>query len=122
MSRAPADRSEVVTGVTDDLPVLPGATTSRALIDNDAVRVVMFTFDQGEQLTEHTASMPVVVQLLAGRMRFEVGGEGSLLAPGDLVYLAPKEPHALEALEPSRLALTLVLRSPDRELASTERH
>lgn len=108
MSRRPRDTTQVVTNVAEELPVTASATTSRALIDNDAVRVVMFAFDTGEQLTEHTASVPVVVQLVRGRMRFAVAGREHELRPADCVYLASKEPHALEALEPSLLSLVMV--------------
>lgn len=108
MDRAPADRSEVVSQVAEQLPITASATTSRALVDNDAVRVVAFTFDTGEQLTEHTAAMPVVVQLLSGDLRFEVAGGTHTLTAGDCVYLAPGEPHALEALTPSFVSLTMM--------------
>ena len=108
MSRAPADRSEVVVGLADALPITAHATTSRAVIDNEAARVVFFAFDAGEQLTEHTAAPPVIVQLVRGRLRFEVAGETHELRSGDVVYLAPGEPHALEALEPSLLSLVLI--------------
>ena len=108
MSRAPADRSQVVTGIAQDLPIPTQATTSRAVIDNDAARVVLFAFDTGQQLTEHTAAPAVVVQLLRGRLRFEVADERCELHPGDVVYLAPGEPHALEALEPSLLSLVMI--------------
>ena len=108
MGRVSADRSQVVSQVAHDLPVTASATTSRALVDNDAVRVVAFAFDTGEQLTEHTAAMPVVVQLLSGDLRFEVAGEGHLLTAGDCVYLAPGEVHALEALTPALVSLVMV--------------
>lgn len=108
MARTPGDRSLVVSGLAEQLPVTEAATTSRSLVDNEHVRVVAFTFDTGEQLTEHTASMPVVVQLVSGSMRFEVAGESHQLAPGDCVYLAAREPHSLEALEPSLMSLVMV--------------
>jgi quercetin dioxygenase-like cupin family protein len=108
MARTPADESLVVTGLAEALPVAEAATTSRSLVDNDRVRVVAFTFDTGEQLTEHTATMPVVVQLITGAMRFEVAGADHHLAPGDCVYLAANEPHSLEALEPSMMSLTMI--------------
>lgn len=107
MARAPLDRSEVRIGVAEELPVVSDATTSRAVVDNDAVRVVLFTFDTGQQLTEHTASLPVVVQILRGRLRFELEGEAYDLAVGDVVYLAPGAAHGLQALEPSMVSLVL---------------
>lgn len=108
MARTPADRSLVVSGLAEALPVTHSATTSRSLVDNDRVRVVAFAFDTGEELTEHTATMPVVVQLVTGALRFEVAGESHDLAPGDCVYLAANEPHSLEALEPSLLSLVMI--------------
>lgn len=108
MARTPADRSQVVTGLAEALPVTDAATTSRSLVDNERVRVVAFAFDTGEELTEHTAAMPVVVQVSAGSLRFEVAGEEHVLAPGDCVYLAAREPHSLEALEPSLMSLVMI--------------
>jgi quercetin dioxygenase-like cupin family protein len=108
MARTPGSQSLVVSGLAEALPVTAAATTSRSLVDNDHVRVVAFAFDAGEQLTEHTAAMPVVVQLVTGSMRFEVAGEAHHLTPGDCVYLAPGEPHSLEALEPSLMSLVMI--------------
>jgi putative cupin region len=41
-------------------------------------------------------------------MRFTVNGETKDIVAGDVVYLAPGARHALEALEPCHMALTLV--------------
>jgi quercetin dioxygenase-like cupin family protein len=108
MARTPADESLVVNDLAKALPVTASSTTSRTLVDNDRVRVVAFTFDTGEQLTEHTAAMPVVVQLSAGTMRFEVDGASHHLTAGDCVYLAANEPHSLEALEPALMSLVMI--------------
>jgi quercetin dioxygenase-like cupin family protein len=113
VARTPADQTLVAGDLLADLPVTPQATTSRVVVDNDAVRVVLFTFDTGEELTDHTASMPVVVTLLDGAIRFRVGEQDHHLAPGDVVYLPAHESHALQAEEPSRLSLVMV-RSPGR--------
>lgn len=108
MARTPGGQSLVVNGLAEALPVTASATTSRSLVDNDRVRVVAFAFDTGEQLTEHTAAMPAVVQLISGALRFEVAGEAHQLAPGDCAYLAAREPHSLEALEPSLMTLVMI--------------
>jgi quercetin dioxygenase-like cupin family protein len=110
VARTPVDESVVVTELATALPVTPSATTSRVVVANDVVRVVTFAFDTGEQLTEHTSTMPVVVQVLRGALRFDVAGQAHELAVGDVVYLAPNEVHALEALEPSLVSLVMVRR------------
>lgn len=50
MARTPDDRSIVVAGLADELPVTTSATTSRSLVDNGRVRVVAFAFDAGDCL------------------------------------------------------------------------
>lgn len=108
MPRTPADRSLVIAGLADALPVTDAATTSRVVVANDIVRVVAFAFDTGEELTEHTSTMPVVVQVVRGSLRFGVDGADHELTAGDVVYLAPNAPHSLEAREPSIVSLVMV--------------
>lgn len=108
MARTSAEQTLVVADLREQLPVTDAATTSRSLVDNERVRVVAFAFDEGEELTEHTAAPPVVVQVLSGTLRFEVDGEAHRLATGDCVYLPPHKPHSLVALEPSHMSLVMV--------------
>ena len=100
--------SQVHTGLLEDLPIIREATTSRVVVNNDVLRFVLFSFDAGQLLTEHASPKAVIVQLLTGELEFTVAGETSVLSPGDIVYLAPGDRHALTALEPSHLALTMV--------------
>ena len=100
--------SLAVTGLLQQLPVAPEATTSRVVVNNQQLRVVVFAFDTGELLTEHTSPRAVVCQLLDGALRFKVGDAEHRLAPGDVVYLAPGERHALVADAPSHLSLVMV--------------
>lgn len=109
MAASPVGESCVAAGLTEQLPITTQATTSRVVISNDAVRVVVFAMDAGQELTEHAAPRPVVVQMLQGSMTFTVSGTTSQLAAGDVVYLAPDARHALVATTPARFALTLLM-------------
>lgn len=100
--------SLAVTDLLAAVPVTPSSTTSRVVVNNPALRVVVFAFDEGELLTEHSSPRAVVVQLLDGSVRFTVGDEEHLMASGDVVYLAPGERHALVAEAPSHLSLVMV--------------
>ncbi len=108
MPRGSASTTTVVTGLREALPVTTSATTSRALVDNERVRIVVFAFDAGEQLTEHTASMPAVLTLVDGAMRLDLDEGSYELGPGDCAYLPAHAPHSLEAHAPSRLHLALL--------------
>ena len=58
---------------------------SRTLFNDDRLKVVIFGFGQGEELSEHTASMPAILALPPGRGDRDAGrrqARGESLAPG----------------------------------------
>lgn len=86
-------------------------TLSRVLHEDGHLRLVLFAFDAGQELTEHTASVPAVLQVISGRFRVTAGGDSLTMSPADWLLLDAHEPHSLVAEEPSRLLLTM-LRPP----------
>ncbi|MDO5701047.1 MAG: cupin domain-containing protein [Bowdeniella nasicola] len=108
MAATSRTESAAFINLLEELPITKAATTSRVVVNNDLLRVVLFSFDAGEQLTEHASPRAVVVQLLSGKMTFNVAGEDHLMVPGDVIYLAPNERHALVAEEACHLSLVMV--------------
>ena len=104
----PVSESVVTTGLLEALPVSESSITSRVVVNNPLLRVVVFAFDTGEMLTEHSSPRAVVVQLLSGRIDLTLGDVTSTMSPGDVVYMEPGIRHALVALEPSHLSLVMV--------------
>lgn len=104
----PVSESVVTTGLLQALPVSESSITSRVVVNNPLVRVVVFAFDTGEMLTEHTSPRAVVVQLLDGRLDYTLDGATTTMAPGDVIYMEPGIKHALVALEPSHMSLVMV--------------
>lgn len=84
------------------------ATVSRTVMSVEGANVVLFTFDKGQELSEHTAAMPVFVQVLNGRLEVTGGDETVELVPGELVHFTTRLPHAIRALEPSVMTLTMI--------------
>ena len=93
---------------TAAVTVQEGAVVSKVLHRDEDLDVTVFGFDAGEGLTEHRASRPAIVQVLAGRMRFTADGEELDAAPGFWLHMTAGTPHALVALEPSLMLLTLL--------------
>lgn len=108
MATTPTDQSQTQTGIFDALPISTEATTSRVVVNNALLRVVIFAMDEGQELTDHASARAVVVQMLDGGMDFSYAGQTQALTAGDVVYLAPNEHHAVLATSPCRFALTLV--------------
>ena len=93
----------------------PGGTLSQVVFKDDQVRVILFAFDVGQELTEHTAVRPALVQVLSGHLRLSMGTDTYDCRPGDWVHMSAKLPHSLEALEPTVMLLTMLPATlPDR--------
>ncbi len=63
---------------------------------------------------EHHADAPITVQVLEGRIRFDVDGQILELLPGHLISIAESLPHSVVGIEVSAFLLTIgaVLTSP----------
>lgn len=94
--------------LSDLIDVPADGTLSRVLHKDDRIRLVAFGFDSGQELTEHSSASAVIVQVVKGRIRFDVGEASSELTPTSWIHLEPNEPHSLVALEPSIVLLTLI--------------
>ena len=99
-----------ITDAAATVTIQQGAIVSKVIHRDDVLNVTVFGFDAGEELAEHTASSAAIVQILAGRMRFTADGEDLEAGPGFWLHMAPGTPHALTALEPAVMLLTLVKR------------
>jgi quercetin dioxygenase-like cupin family protein len=97
-----------VDDATGLVAVQPESTVSRTVLRAEGVRVVLFAFDAAQELTEHTAAMPVLLQVPSGHLRVTADGRTVDLRPGGLVHLGTRLPHAILALEPSLLVLTML--------------
>lgn len=88
--------------------VQPEATVSRTVLRAEGVRIVLFAFDAGQVLTEHTAAVPVLLQVLEGHLRVTADGRDVDLRPGGVVHLGTRLPHAVEAVTATKLALVML--------------
>ncbi|MDE0573387.1 cupin domain-containing protein [Demequina sp. B12] len=97
-----------VADLADLVTVQPESTVSRTVLKAEGSRIVLFAFDQGQVLTEHTAAMPVLLVVLEGRLAITADGRTDELLPGGVIHLTTRLPHAVEAREPSKLALIML--------------
>lgn len=82
---------------------LPGSTVahgivSQAMLTAPGLRVTLFNFAAGQELSEHTSPARVLVQVMAGECEFSISGEPRLIKPGELLHLPPSAPHAVRAV------------------------
>lgn len=84
------------------------------LFQRDHITHVVFVFDEGGDLAEHSAPGLVTIHAHSGRIRVTENEKTHELSAGKLLVLAPDVPHAVEATEPSVMLLTVHVERHDR--------
>jgi quercetin dioxygenase-like cupin family protein len=90
----------------------PQGIASRVLAKNGGGTVTLFAFDAGQALSEHTAPFDALVLVLEGVFTLTVGGQVVEARPGSVVRMPAHLPHAVEAVEPSRMLLIMLRERP----------
>lgn len=91
----------------DALPIEPGGVRSTRIHKGPGATLVRLSMDTGTTMKEHVSAAPLLVSVLAGHAVIEVGRERVDLRPGGIVQIGAGVPHAVEAVDPSHLLLTL---------------
>lgn len=107
---APAGALGFIDNLAQRVEYCPNSTTSTTLMRAEGVNVVLFSFDEGEELSEHTAAMPVIVQALEGELEIRADGKTVTLRPGGMVHFSTRLPHAVKALTKAKMVLYMMSR------------
>jgi len=85
-----------------------GSVVSRTLSKTPNGSITVFAFDQGQELSEHTAPHDAVVLILDGEAEFRVSGVARGLKAGDLLLMPGNEPHAVKATKRFKMLLAML--------------
>jgi quercetin dioxygenase-like cupin family protein len=85
-----------------------GAVVSRQIIKAEAGNVTLFAFDVDQELSEHTAPFDALVHVLDGEAEITISGNPFHLKTGDAIIMPADEPHAVRAISPFRMLLTMI--------------
>ena len=81
---------------------------SRTLFNDDRLKAVAFGFAQGEELSEHTASMPAALHFLQGEAKLTLGDDTVEARPGTWVHRPTGLRHSVQAKTPVVMLLLLL--------------
>ena len=81
---------------------------SRVLARTAAGNITVFAFDAGEELSEHTAPFDALALTLSGELVLTIGGVETRTAPQTIVLMPAGIPHAVLAIEASRMLLIML--------------
>jgi len=97
----------VVADLEEMAQVAEQGIVSKSIVENDHHKIVHFTFAPGQELSEHTASVPAVIHVLRGAGTVVLDGVEYESGPGKLYYMPAELRHAVRAREELVFLLTM---------------
>jgi len=85
-----------------------GAVVSRIVVKAETGNVTLFAFDEGQELSEHTAPFDALVHVLDGEVEIKISGKLFHLRTGDAIVMPAGEPHAVKAVTRFKMLLTMI--------------
>ena len=81
---------------------------SKILLDNEGGTVTLFSFDEGQGLSEHTTPFDVLLYVIDGKAEITISGKPFLLKDGEMIIMPAHKPHAVKAVEKFKMVLTML--------------
>lgn len=100
------NRIENLTAALPDIPA--DSIISQTVHTDDRVKVVLFAFAAGQELSEHTASQPAILHFLQGEAALTLGTDHMDAHAGTWVHMAANLSHSIHAHTPVIMLLTLL--------------
>jgi quercetin dioxygenase-like cupin family protein len=85
-----------------------GAVVSRMVLKRGGGTVTLFSFDEGQSLSEHTAPFDAVAHVLEGEALITIAGVPLSMPGGAIVLLPANQPHAVAARTRFKMLLTMI--------------
>jgi quercetin dioxygenase-like cupin family protein len=104
---ATAPKSQVL-HMADLASYQEGSVVSRQITKEEAGNITLFAFDEGQELSEHTAPYDALVHVLDGQVEVRISGRPFELNTGDAIIMPADEPHALKAVTKFKMLLTMI--------------
>lgn len=85
-----------------------GSIVSRTLVNKESGSVTLFAFDEGQDLSEHTAPFDAFVYALDGEAEVKISGKAVRLKSGEMLVMPANKPHAIRALTRFKMLLIMI--------------
>lgn len=95
------------TSLLEGLSFLENKPKVELLLETEFSKEIRIAFKSGQEMKEHKAPFPIIVELFEGAIIFGVEGEKHALKKGDMLTLSANVPHDLVAKEESIVRLSL---------------
>ncbi|MFO7829758.1 MAG: cupin domain-containing protein [Bacteroidales bacterium] len=81
---------------------------SKKIIQKPVGNVTLFAFDQGQELSEHSAPFDALIQVLEGTAQIIIDKKPYEVAEGQSIIMPANIPHAVKAPSKFKMLLTMI--------------
>jgi quercetin dioxygenase-like cupin family protein len=111
-SRTPWEDNEIVNytlipNLAAEVQIPENGILSRTLYDDDHVRILVFGFAPGQELSAHTAPMSASIYIHSGEARLTLGPDTFDVQAGAFVHMPPQLTHGILARTPVVMLLLM---------------
>lgn len=85
-----------------------GGVVSKELVHSKAGSVTLFSFDEGQGLSEHQAPFDALIQVIDGELELMVDHKDFLMKAGESFVIPSGAIHALHAGKRFKMMLTMI--------------
>ncbi|MFC1852044.1 cupin domain-containing protein [candidate division CSSED10-310 bacterium] len=103
-----APETATVQTLNDMVEYQADAAVSKTLVKQKTGSVTLFAFDQGQDLSEHTAPFDALVYIFDGEAEIFIAGETFQVKQGEMIIMPAHKPHALKAVKKFKMMLTMI--------------
>ena len=97
----------------DEITYADDAVISKTILKKETGNLTLFSFAQGQGLSEHTSPFDAVAQVVEGEGAFIIDGALKTVKEGEMIIMPANIPHDVQAAEqPFKMLLTMI-RSKD---------
>lgn len=102
------NKSEII-NLKDSIDYVEGGISNLDIISKDNVKFMLMAFDEGEELSSHSAPGDAMVIALEGSAKLTVGDKTHIIKAGEELIFPKNINHNVEAIGKFKMALLLVM-------------
>ena len=86
----------------------PGAVVSKTLLNKKTGTLTVFSFDEGQSLSEHTSPYDATVMILDGEATLMIDGSPVKVKAGEMAIMPADIPHDVRAEQRFKMLLIMI--------------
>ena len=90
------------------LEIQPDTIISRTFYTDEQLKAILFGFAPGQELSEHTASVPAIIHIIEGEARLTLGKDPYNVQTGAWAHMPANLPHSVYAKTPTKMLLIML--------------